>query len=91
MATVRRHRLSRAGNRRLNHALHMAALANKRHDDRGREYYARKLAASKGKKGALRCLKRRRPTPSTAPCSPTLKARRRAQEDTRGDYELQRG
>ena len=56
---VKRHRLSRAGNRRLNHALRMAALANERHDDRGREYYARKLAANKGKKGALRCLKRR--------------------------------
>lgn len=56
---VQRHRLSRAGNRRLNHALHMAALANKRYDDRGREYYARKLAASKGKRGGLRCLKRR--------------------------------
>ena len=48
-----------AGNRRLNHALHMAALSNKRHDERGRSYYARKLAAGKGKKGALRCLKRR--------------------------------
>ena len=56
---ITRHRLSRAGNRRLNHALHMAALSNKRHHDRGREYYARKLAAGKGKKGAMRCLKRR--------------------------------
>ena len=56
---ITRHRLSRAGNRRLNHALHIAALSNKRHDDRGREYYARKLAAGKGKKGAMRCLKRR--------------------------------
>ena len=37
----------------------MAALSNKRHDERGRTYYARKLAAGKGKKGALRCLKRR--------------------------------
>jgi transposase len=37
----------------------MAALSNKRHDERGRSYYARKLAAGKGKKGALRCLKRR--------------------------------
>jgi transposase len=54
-----RHRLSRAGNRRLNHALHIVALANKRHDPRGAAYYALKLAAGKGKKGALRCLKRR--------------------------------
>jgi transposase len=52
-------RLSRAGNRKLNHALHIIALSHKRYDQRGREYYARKLAAGKGKKGALRCLKRR--------------------------------
>lgn len=52
-------RLSRAGNRKLNHALHIIALSHKRYDPRGGEYYARKLAAGKGKKGALRCLKRR--------------------------------
>lgn len=54
-----RHRLSRAGNRQLNHALHMTALAHRRFDPRGRAYYARKLAAGKGSKGAMRCLKRR--------------------------------
>ena len=56
---LNKHRLSRAGNRKLNHALHIIALSNARTDDRGRAYYARKLAAGKGKKGALRCLKRR--------------------------------
>ncbi len=56
---VVRHRLSRAGNRRLNSALHIVALAHKRHDPRGRAYYARKLAAGKGAKGSMRCLKRR--------------------------------
>jgi transposase IS116/IS110/IS902 family protein len=56
---VERHRPSRAGNRRLNHALHIIALSNKRHDDRGGAYYAKKIAAGKGSKGALRCLKRR--------------------------------
>ena len=56
---VVRHRLSRAGNRRLNHALHIVALSQKRYDERGRGYYTRKLAAGKGKKGAMRCLKRR--------------------------------
>ncbi len=56
---VVRHRLNRAGNRRLNSALHVAALANKRHDSRGKAYYEKKRAADKGKKGALRCLKRR--------------------------------
>jgi hypothetical protein len=56
---VNRHRLSRAGNRKLNHALHIVAMSNKRTDDRGRAYNAKKLADGKGKKGALRCLKRR--------------------------------
>jgi transposase len=56
---VERHRLSRAGNRRLNHALHIIALSHKRYDSRGGAYYAKKLAAGKGNKGALRCLKRR--------------------------------
>jgi transposase len=56
---VVRHRLSRAGNRRLNSALHVVALSNKRYDPRGKAYYERKLAAGKGSKGSLRCLKRR--------------------------------
>ena len=56
---VERHRLSRAGNRRLNSALHVIALSNKRFDPRGKAYYDRKLAAGKGSKGATRCLKRR--------------------------------
>lgn len=56
---VERHRLSRAGNRRLNYALHIAAMINARTDERGRAYYAKKVAAGKGKKGAMRCLKRR--------------------------------
>ena len=56
---VETRRLSRAGNRKLNHALHIIALSHKRYDERGGEYYARKVAAGKGKKGALRCLKRR--------------------------------
>jgi len=51
---VDKQRLSRAGNRKLNHALHVIALSNKRYDERGAAYYAKKLAAGKGKKGALR-------------------------------------
>ena len=54
-----RHRLSRAGNRRLNHALHIAAIVQIRHDTEGRAYYRRKLAESKTPMEALRCLKRR--------------------------------
>jgi transposase len=54
-----RHRLSRAGNRRLNHVLHIAAIVQIRHDTEGRGYYRRKLAESKTPMEALRCLKRR--------------------------------
>ncbi|GAA1925424.1 IS110 family transposase [Nocardioides hwasunensis] len=54
-----RHRLSRAGNRRMNHVLHVAAIVQIRHDTEGRTYYRRKLAAGKTPLEALRCLKRR--------------------------------
>jgi transposase len=54
-----RHRLSWAGNRRLNHVLHIAAIVQIRHDTEGRAYYRRKLAESKTPMEALRCLKRR--------------------------------
>ena len=54
------YRLSRRGNRRLNHAVHMAAVTQirYRHSD-GRAYDDRKLAEGKTPKDALRCLKRR--------------------------------
>ena len=54
-----RHRLSRAGNRRMNHVLYMAAFVQLRHDTAGRAYYRRKLAAGKTPMEAMRCLKRR--------------------------------
>ena len=55
-----RHRLSRAGNRRLNHALHMMAVTQIRQPDSpGRGYYERKRLERKTPKEALRCLKRR--------------------------------
>ena len=54
-----RHRLSRAGNRRMNHVLHIAAIVQLRHDTPGRAYYLRKIAAGKTRMEALRCLKRR--------------------------------
>jgi transposase len=55
-----RHRLSRAGNRRLNHALHMMAVTQIRQPDSpGRGYYERKRLEGKTPKEALRCLKRR--------------------------------
>ncbi|MGO4360953.1 IS110 family transposase [Terrabacter sp. RAF57] len=54
-----RHRLSRAGNRRMNHVLHIAAIVQLRHDTPGRAYFLRKVAAGKTRMEALRCLKRR--------------------------------
>ena len=54
-----RHRLSRAGNRRMNHVLYIAAFVQLRHDTAGRAYYRRKLAAGKTPMEAMRCLKRR--------------------------------
>jgi len=55
-----RHRLSRAGNRRNGHALHMMAVTQIRYPGTpGRVYYERKRAEGKTPKEALRCLKRR--------------------------------
>jgi len=54
-----RHRLSRAGNRRINRVLHIMALAELRNDTEGRAYYRRKLATGKTTMEAMRCLKRR--------------------------------
>jgi transposase len=54
------YRLSLRGNRRLNHAIHMAAITQIRHKHSdGRAYYERKIAEGKTHKEALRCLKRR--------------------------------
>ncbi len=54
------HRLSRRGNRQLNHAIHIAAISQIRHrHSEGRAYYERKLAEGKTKKEAIRSLKRR--------------------------------
>jgi len=54
-----RHRLSLAGNRKLNYALHMVAVCQARSDARGGIYYGKKIAEGKSRKEALRCLKRR--------------------------------
>src|SRR4051812_48537552 len=54
-----RHRLSRAGNRRRNHVLYMAGIAQIRHDTPGRAYYRRKLTEGKTPMEAMRCLRRR--------------------------------
>jgi transposase len=54
------HRLSLRGNRRVNHAIHMAAITQIRYaHSGGRAYYDRKVAEGKTHKEALRSLKRR--------------------------------
>jgi len=53
------HRVSQRGNRRLNHALHLAAICQARQPGSdGRVYFERKLAEGKTKKDAIRSLKR---------------------------------
>jgi transposase len=54
-----RHRLSRAGNRQVNRALHIMAVVQLRHPTEGRAYYDRKVAAGKTPMEAMRALKRR--------------------------------
>jgi transposase len=53
------YRLSRRGNRRLNHAIHIAAITQVGHrHSQGRAYYDKKLAEGKTPKEAVRALKR---------------------------------
>jgi transposase len=53
------HRLSLRGNRRMNHAVHMAAVTQIRYPhSKGRAYYDKKIAEGKTSKEALRALKR---------------------------------
>jgi hypothetical protein len=76
------HRLSRAGDRQLNYALHVMAITQMRHDAPGRVYYQRKRAAGKSYKEALRCLKRR--LSEVVHRTLLRDAGRRAWEDIRG-------
>ncbi len=54
-----RQRLSRAGNSRVNHVIHIAAVTQLRLNTDGRAYYRRKRAEGKKPMEAMRCLKRR--------------------------------
>jgi transposase len=54
-----RHRLSRGGNRQINHVLHIMAVVQLRNPTEGRAYYDRKKATGKTSMEAMRCLKRR--------------------------------
>ena len=52
------HRLSRRGNRQLNHAIHMVAICQIRQtQSEGRAYFEKKVAEGKTKKDAIRSLK----------------------------------
>ncbi len=53
------HRLSRRGNRQLNHAIHLVAICQIRQtDSAGRVYFERRVAEGKTKREAIRSLKR---------------------------------
>jgi len=54
-----KHRLNPRGNRKLNHAIHIAAISQLRHNSEGRAYYDRKIVEGKSSKDAVRALKRR--------------------------------
>ena len=54
-----RHRLNLRGNRILNHAIHIAAVTQLRHDTNGRIYFDKNIAEGKTSKEAIRALKRR--------------------------------
>jgi transposase len=54
-----RHRLSRAGNRRINRALHIMAIVQLRHVTEGRVYYDTRKAGGMPSMMAMRALKRR--------------------------------
>ena len=54
-----RHRLSRAGNRRINRTLHITAVVQLRNRTEGRAYFDAKKAAGKTSMKAMRALKRR--------------------------------
>jgi transposase len=53
-----RYRLDRGGNRQLNHAIHMIALAKLSHDPQTAQYIAKQRARGKTSREAIRCLKR---------------------------------
>lgn len=54
-----RHRLNPRGNRKLNFAIHIAAVVQIRTGGEGRVFYDRKIAGGKTNKEAIRALKRR--------------------------------
>jgi len=82
------HRVSRRGNRQLNHALHIAAISQIRHPGtEGRTYYERKVAEGKTPKDAIRAPKRRISDAVYASYASTPSADRRARGPGRASGE----
>ena len=84
---VARHRLSRAGNRRMNHMIHIAAATQIRLDTEGRAYYRRKPLP--GRPGPRRCAASSggSPTRCTDGSGPTPpRPSRRVREGTAGRH-----
>jgi transposase len=79
---TKRHRLNPRGDRQLNHAMHMAAVTQVRHDTPGRLYYLRKQAEGKSRNEALRASSAAA-TLSTDVSSPTRNTERRHRDFTR--------
>ena len=84
-----RHRLSRAGNRRINRVLHIMAIVQLRNDTEGRAYYRRKLAAGKTTDGShartqTATVRRRLPADGRRPETAATSHRGRAREDKWG-------
>ena len=90
-----RNRVSRAGNRRMNHVLHIAGIVQIRHHTEGRAYYRPKLDAGKTSVEALRCqtpiLRRHLPTPRHRRPTPSPAHRGAPGRALRGDSRIQRG
>ncbi|WP_426512975.1 transposase [Dactylosporangium sp. McL0621] len=76
----RRHRLSRAGNRRINRVLHIMAIVQLRNDTEGRAYYRRKLGRGQEPDGS-----HPRPETPTVQCGiPADAPRRETRQDGPG-------
>jgi transposase len=84
-----RHRLNRGGNRRLNHALHIAAVVQIRMPGRGRDYYRRSRESGNTHNEAVRCLNDASPRKSYAVWSTTWQ--QRAGRTRGGVSSIQRG
>jgi len=79
------YRLSLRGNRRLNHAIHMAAITQIRHKHSdGRACYDRKIGEGKTHKEALRCLKEADQRRHLRPAARRRPQRRRSQRNGPG-------